>query len=102
MTDHIQHMKRCLELAQRGFGNVAPNPMVGCVIVRNGIVVAEGWHRQYGGPHAEPDAISNITDPGILAESTLYVNLEPCAHHGKTPPCADLIAEKKIPYVVIA
>lgn len=102
MTDHIQHMKRCLELAQKGFGQVAPNPMVGCVIVHNGKRIAEGWHRQYGGPHAEVDAISRIENPDLLREATLYVNLEPCSHHGKTPPCADLIAEKKIPYVVLA
>lgn len=101
MTDHIQHMKRCLELAEKGFGNVAPNPMVGCVIVHNGKRIAEGWHRQYGGPHAEVDAISKVENPELLAESTLYVNLEPCSHHGKTPPCADFIIEKRIPYVVI-
>jgi diaminohydroxyphosphoribosylaminopyrimidine deaminase/5-amino-6-(5-phosphoribosylamino)uracil reductase len=66
-----------------------------------GKIVAEGWHRQYGGPHAEVDAINRVENPEILKESTLYVNLEPCAHFGKTPPCADLIIEKKIPYVVI-
>jgi diaminohydroxyphosphoribosylaminopyrimidine deaminase / 5-amino-6-(5-phosphoribosylamino)uracil reductase len=94
-------MKRCLELAQHGMGWVAPNPMVGCVIVHNDKRIAEGWHRQYGGPHAEVDAINNCLHPELLHESTLYVNLEPCAHFGKTPPCADLIIEKKIPYVVI-
>lgn len=102
MIDHNRHMKRCLELAEKGFGNVAPNPMVGCVIVHNGKVIAEGYHRQYGGPHAEVDAISKVDSPHLLAEATLYVNLEPCSHHGKTPPCADLIIEKKIPYVVMA
>jgi diaminohydroxyphosphoribosylaminopyrimidine deaminase/5-amino-6-(5-phosphoribosylamino)uracil reductase len=102
MTDHKQHMKRCLELAGKGFGNVAPNPMVGCVIVHRGQVIAEGYHRQYGGPHAEVDAISKVLNLSLLEESTLYVNLEPCSHHGKTPPCADLIIEKKIPYVVLA
>lgn len=102
MTDHIRHMKRCLELAERGFGNVAPNPMVGCAIVHNDQPIAEGWHRQYGAPHAEVDAISRVENPNLLAHSTLYVNLEPCSHQGKTPPCADLIIEKKIPYVVIA
>lgn len=102
MTDHIQHMKRCLELAERGFGSVAPNPMVGCVIVHEGKRIAEGWHRQFGGPHAEVDAISRVENPELLAHATLYVNLEPCSHHGKTPPCADLIAEKQIPYVVLA
>lgn len=102
MTDPNLHMKRCLDLALRGLGNVAPNPMVGCVIVHEGKAIAEGWHRQYGGPHAEVDAISRIENPEILAHSTLYVNLEPCSHYGKTPPCADLIIAKKIPYVVIA
>lgn len=102
MTDHNQHMKRCLELAEKGFGHVAPNPMVGCVIVHNGQVIAEGFHRQYGGPHAEVDAISKVLNLSLLEGSTLYVNLEPCSHHGKTPPCADLIIEKKIPYVVMA
>lgn len=102
MTDHIRHIKRCLELAERGFGSVAPNPMVGCVLVHNGKPISEGWHRQYGGPHAEVDAIIRVENQDVLKECTLYVNLEPCSHHGKTPPCADLIIEKKIPYVVIA
>lgn len=102
MTDHKQHMKRCIDLALRGLGNVAPNPMVGCVIVHEGKPIAEGWHRQYGGPHAEVDAIGRVENPDVLAHSTLYVNLEPCSHFGKTPPCADLIIASKIPYVVIA
>ena len=102
MIDHNQHMNRCLELAQKGFGNVSPNPMVGCVIVHNGQVIGEGYHQQYGGPHAEVDAINKVLNLSLLESSTLYVNLEPCSHHGKTPPCADLIIAKKIPYVVIA
>lgn len=102
MTDHKQHMKRCLELAGKGFGKVAPNPMVGCVIVHNGQIIAEGYHQQSGGPHAEVEAINNVLNLSLLEDSTLYVNLEPCSHHGKTPPCADLIIEKKIPYVVMA
>lgn len=102
MTDHNRHMKRCLELARKGFGSVAPNPLVGCVIVHDDKPIAEGWHRQFGGPHAEVDAINRIENAALLQESTLYVNLEPCSHHGKTPPCADLIVEKRIPYVVIA
>lgn len=93
-------MQRCLELAAKGRGRVAPNPMVGCVIVRNGEIVSEGYHETFGGPHAEPNAISRVSDD-ILKESTLYVNLEPCAHHGKTPPCADLIIRKRIPNVVV-
>ena len=101
MTGHNLHMNRCLELAIRGLGTVAPNPLVGCVIVENGKAISEGWHRQYGGPHAEVDAIQRIDNQEHLKNCTLYVNLEPCAHHGKTPPCVDLIIEKKIPYVVI-
>ena len=93
-------MQRCLELAEKGLGHVAPNPMVGCVIVHTGRIVAEGYHKTFGGPHAEPDAIRQLSDD-ILKESTLYVNLEPCSHYGKTPPCADLIIQKGIKKVVI-
>lgn len=98
-------MQRCLELAKLGAGYVAPNPMVGAVLVHGGRIIGEGWHQQYGGPHAEVNAISR--DPALcgdltdLSESTLYVSLEPCAHHGKTPPCTDLIIQHKIPRVVI-
>ena len=95
------YMRRCLELAERGAGSVSPNPMVGSVIVHDGRVIGEGWHRQYGGPHAEVNAIASVEDEALLRRSTLYVNLEPCSHHGKTPPCADLIVEKRIPRVVV-
>lgn len=94
-------MQRCLELALQGQGFVAPNPMVGCVIVHDGRIVAEGWHRQFGAAHAERMAIEVLNNDALLRECTLYVNLEPCAHWGKTPPCADLIVEKGIPRVVI-
>ena len=93
-------MQRCLQLAAKGLGNVAPNPMVGCVIVNNGIIIAEGYHEFYGGPHAEPNAIKQVSDE-LLKASTLYVTLEPCSHHGKTPPCADLIICKGIKKVVV-
>jgi diaminohydroxyphosphoribosylaminopyrimidine deaminase/5-amino-6-(5-phosphoribosylamino)uracil reductase len=93
-------MQRCLELAVKGIGNVAPNPMVGCVIVCDGEIVAEGYHEQYGSGHAEPNAIKQVSD-AILKKSTLYVTLEPCSHHGKTPPCADLIINKGVKKVVI-
>jgi diaminohydroxyphosphoribosylaminopyrimidine deaminase/5-amino-6-(5-phosphoribosylamino)uracil reductase len=93
-------MQRCLELAVKGLGNVAPNPMVGCVIVCDGEIVAEGYHEQYGSGHAEPNAIKQVCD-AILKKSTLYVTLEPCSHHGKTPPCADLIINKGVKKVVI-
>ncbi|MCS6935651.1 MAG: bifunctional diaminohydroxyphosphoribosylaminopyrimidine deaminase/5-amino-6-(5-phosphoribosylamino)uracil reductase RibD [Chitinophagales bacterium] len=100
--EHEKYMQRCLALAARGLGNVAPNPMVGCVIVHNGEIVAEGYHQMYGGPHAEVNAIRAVAHEEKLRECTLYVNLEPCAHYGKTPPCTNLILEKKIQCVVIA
>ena len=96
-----QFMKRALELAARGAGHVAPNPMVGCVIVHEGRIIGEGYHQRYGGSHAEVNAIASVEDPALLQESTLYVTLEPCAHFGKTPPCSNLIIEKRIPRVVI-
>ena len=93
-------MQRCLQLAAQGLGKVAPNPMVGCIIVNNGIIIAEGYHEFYGEPHAEPNAIKQVSDE-LLKASTLYVTLEPCSHHGKTPPCADLIISKGIKKVVV-
>ncbi len=95
------YLRRCLELARRGAGCVSPNPMVGSVIVHDGRVIGEGWHQQCGGPHAEVNAIASVEDETLLRESTIYVNLEPCSHYGKTPPCADLIVEKRIPRVVV-
>ena len=94
-------MKRCLELAQKGIGLVSPNPMVGCVIVYEGQIIGEGFHQKYGEAHAEVNAISSVKDKSLLNKSTLYVNLEPCAHFGKTSPCDNLIIENKIPKVVI-
>ena len=92
---------RCLHLARLGAGSVAPNPMVGRVIVYRGKIIGEGFHREYGRAHAEVNAIDAVPNPEWLTDSTLYVTLEPCAHHGLTPPCADLIIEKQIPRVVI-
>lgn len=94
-------MKRCLELAALGAGNVAPNPLVGCVVVHNDQIIGEGYHQKYGEAHAEVNAINSVEDKSLLAESTLYVNLEPCAHQGKTPPCADLIVSHHLKTVVI-
>lgn len=94
-------MSRCIELARLGTGNVAPNPMVGCVIVCREKIIGEGFHQQYGEAHAEVNAINAVSKQELLKESTLYVSLEPCAHHGLTPPCSDLIVEKQIPHVVI-
>ena len=93
-------MKRALKLAQRGQGHVEPNPMVGCVITNEGRVIGEGWHQEFGGPHAEVVAIRN-TDQDLQG-ATIYVNLEPCCHHGKTPPCTDQIIAAGIRRVVIA
>ncbi|MCL1933596.1 MAG: bifunctional diaminohydroxyphosphoribosylaminopyrimidine deaminase/5-amino-6-(5-phosphoribosylamino)uracil reductase RibD [Candidatus Azobacteroides sp.] len=95
------YMRRCLQLATYGRGFVAPNPMVGAVIVHNNRIVGEGFHGKYGGPHAEVQAVASVKDEKFLKNSTLYVNLEPCSHYGKTPPCVDLIREKQIPRVVV-
>lgn len=95
-------MERALQLAEQGRGRVSPNPMVGCVIVHDDKIIGEGYHQQYGGPHAEVNAINAVQNPDLLTESTCYVSLEPCAHHGKTPPCADLLVAKGVKRVVIA
>jgi diaminohydroxyphosphoribosylaminopyrimidine deaminase/5-amino-6-(5-phosphoribosylamino)uracil reductase len=94
-------MRHCIRLAEKGRGNVAPNPMVGAVIVYNNKIIGEGYHRKYGEAHAEVNAINSVSDKSLLQKSTIYVSLEPCAHFGKTPPCADLIVSYKIPRVVI-
>ncbi len=95
-------MQRCFELAILGAGSVAPNPLVGSVIVHNHKIIGEGYHQKLGGPHAEVNAISAVKDKALLSEATIYVNLEPCAHYGKTPPCADLIVSHKFKRVVIS
>ena len=97
-----KYMARCLQLARGGEGFVAPNPMVGAVVVHDGQIIGEGYHRQFGGPHAEVNAIASVSHPELLSDSTLYVSLEPCSHYGKTPPCAELIIKKHIPRVVVA
>ena len=101
MTTHANFMQRCLELALLGMGDVAPNPMVGCVVVRDGIIIGEGYHQKIGGPHAEVNAIRSVKNKELLSQSVLYVSLEPCTHFGKTPPCTNLIIENRIPKVVI-
>lgn len=98
---HEHFMQRCFQLALNGLGNVAPNPLVGAVLVHEGIIIGEGFHARYGGPHAEVMAVRNCRRPELLPEATLYVNLEPCSHFGKTPPCTDLILEQRIPRVVV-
>lgn len=102
-TDEI-YMQRCIELARKGAGAVAPNPMVGAVLVHNDMIIGEGWHQQYGKAHAEVNCINNAIQKGQgdkLQQSVIYVSLEPCAHFGKTPPCSDLIIKHQIPTVVI-
>ncbi len=107
MLEHEPYMERCLQLAALGTGSVSPNPLVGAVIVCRGLIVAEAWHERFGGPHAEALAIRQVLErydngEALLKESTLYVNLEPCSHYGKTPPCADLISQYQLKYVVVA
>lgn len=99
---HADHMKRALELATKGWPDVQPNPMVGSVITKSGKVVAEGYHQKFGGPHAEVNAIKALPKEIDPKDCTLYITLEPCRHHGKTPPCADLIIEKGFRKVVVA
>ncbi len=97
------YMHRCIQLAKLGMGYVAPNPMVGAVLVYENCIIGEGYHQQYGGPHAEVNCINSVAekDKEFISQATLYVSLEPCTHYGKTPPCANLIIENKIPRVII-
>ena len=101
IANDIKFMRRCIQLAKCGEAGAAPNPMVGAVVVCDGRIIGEGYHRRCGGPHAEVNAISSVRDKQQLCRSTIYVSLEPCAHYGKTPPCADLIIRSGIPRVVI-
>src|SRR6201985_345993 len=106
MPQHEIYMQRCLDLAVLGMGNVSPNPMVGAVIVHNNRIIGEGYHQQYGQAHAEVNAVNQVLTKfdnatELLKQSTIYVSLEPCAHYGKTPPCADLIIKHQIPKVVV-
>lgn len=100
MVDDEAIMRRCIELAERGRGGVSPNPMVGCVIVKGGKVIGEGYHKKFGGPHAEVNAVRSASSS--VAGADVYVSLEPCSHHGKTPPCVDLLIEKKVRRVFVS
>jgi diaminohydroxyphosphoribosylaminopyrimidine deaminase / 5-amino-6-(5-phosphoribosylamino)uracil reductase len=102
VSDQNKYMKRCFELALKGLGYVAPNPLVGCVIVKDEKIIAEGYHAEYGKAHAEVNAIHSLPENFDLSDCTLYVNIEPCSHHGKTPPCSDLILKKNFKKVVIS
>lgn len=95
-------MTRAFELAIKGIGKVSPNPMVGCVITHQGKIVGEGWHKKYGEAHAEVNAINSLRDKSILPQCEVYVSLEPCAHFGKTPPCADLLIKHQVKKVIIS
>ena len=101
MDNSLQFMARAIELAKLGGRKVMPNPLVGAVVVHNDSIIGEGYHRRYGGPHAEVEAIRSVRNSSLLSNSTLYVTLEPCSHFGKTPPCADLIIKSRIPRVVV-
>ena len=94
-------MRRCIQLANLGKGKVSPNPLVGAVVVHNEKIIGEGWHQKFGEAHAEVNAINDVADQSLLTKSVLYVNLEPCCHKGKTPPCTKFIISKGIPKVVI-
>jgi diaminohydroxyphosphoribosylaminopyrimidine deaminase/5-amino-6-(5-phosphoribosylamino)uracil reductase len=99
--DHEMYMKRCVELAKNGLGTTYPNPLVGSVIVYKDTIIGEGWHQKAGEAHAEVNAVNAVKNPELLKDSTIYVNLEPCSHYGKTPPCSDMIVRLGIPKVVI-
>ena len=101
MKTNEKYIRRCIELAKNGLGTTYPNPMVGSVIVCDGKIIGEGWHKKSGEPHAEVNAVNSVKDKSLLKKSTIYVSLEPCSHFGKTPPCCDLIIGNKIPNVVI-
>ncbi|MCB0542485.1 MAG: bifunctional diaminohydroxyphosphoribosylaminopyrimidine deaminase/5-amino-6-(5-phosphoribosylamino)uracil reductase RibD [Saprospiraceae bacterium] len=103
-TTHERYMRRCFDLALLGAGKVSPNPMVGALLEYKGRIIGEGWHRQFGGPHAEVNCIDSVREDNraFIPHATLYCSLEPCFHYGKTPPCVDLILREKIGKVVIA
>ncbi|MEJ7660052.1 MAG: bifunctional diaminohydroxyphosphoribosylaminopyrimidine deaminase/5-amino-6-(5-phosphoribosylamino)uracil reductase RibD [Hymenobacter sp.] len=102
LPDDSLFMRRALDLAALGRGYARPNPLVGCVVVApEGNILGEGYHQQYGGPHAEVNALASVADQELLRQSRVFVTLEPCAHHGKTPPCADLLIAKGVPEVIV-
>ncbi|WP_234424338.1 bifunctional diaminohydroxyphosphoribosylaminopyrimidine deaminase/5-amino-6-(5-phosphoribosylamino)uracil reductase RibD [Aquimarina sp. Aq107] len=100
-TLHEKYIRRCIQIGKNALGNARPNPMVGCVIVLDNMIIGEGYTSPYGGSHAEVNAIQSVKDTALLKKATLYVTLEPCSHFGKTPPCSDLIIKHQIPNVVI-
>jgi diaminohydroxyphosphoribosylaminopyrimidine deaminase/5-amino-6-(5-phosphoribosylamino)uracil reductase len=102
MTPEHLLMQRTFDLARMGIASVSPNPRVGCVIVKDGEIIGEGWHKKYGEAHAEVNAVASVNDKSHLKDSVVYVNLEPCSHTGKTPPCTDLLIQHKVKKVVIS
>ncbi len=102
MTPDELFILRTFELARLGIGSVSPNPQVGCVIVKDGVVIGEGWHQKFGQAHAEVNAVASVKDKSLIQGSTIYVNLEPCSHTGKTPPCADMLIEHKVKKVIVS
>ena len=101
MSGHELFMRRCIHLARNGDGHVAPNPKVGAVLVQGDRVLAEGWHRSFGGPHAEVECLRAFGDGPVPRDAVMYVNLEPCSHHGKTPPCVDLLIAREVKVLVV-
>jgi diaminohydroxyphosphoribosylaminopyrimidine deaminase/5-amino-6-(5-phosphoribosylamino)uracil reductase len=101
MLEHEIYMRRCLQLAEKGLGSVSTNPLVGAVLVYDGKIIGEGYHKKFGEAHAEVNAIASVEDKELLKLATLYINIEPCSHFGKTPPCANLIIESGIKKVVV-
>jgi len=101
LDKEILWMQRALDLASMGSGFVAPNPLVGCVLVKNDKIIGEGFHQKYGEAHAEVNAINSVINASDIRDAIVFVNLEPCSHHGKTPPCADLLINKGVKRVVI-
>ena len=101
MSNSQLFMQRALQLARLGAGEVAPNPLVGCVIVHNQQIIGEGWHKKYGEAHAEVNAVESVLDKSIISESEVYVTLEPCSHFGRTPPCADLLIKHRVKKVYV-
>ena len=102
MIDDERYMRRALQLASLASGETTPNPLVGAVIVHDGHIIGEGYHHRSGQPHAEVMAVASVKQRELLPHATLYVTLEPCAHYGKTPPCAELILRERIPRVIVA
>lgn len=101
MSGHEHFMRRCVQLALNGAGQVAPNPMVGAVLVQGDRILAEGWHRAFGGPHAEVECLRAFGDGPVPDDAGMYVSLEPCSHHGKTPPCVDLLIARRVRHLVV-